>query len=130
MREVICVNSRDRAYTIRELTAWGWWIRAGRTWPNRLGYKPVTVEHRIMNQIPGGGGIGGSVVPSKFNIDRNVERVDFIVLKLPDPQLMAISGVYVRGMSQRDLAGKLKISRGKLRHDLEKVYVVVYDGIK
>jgi len=122
------VNHRDRAYTIREIEAWGWWLRSGRTMPNTLGFRSQTCEYRIMRGIPQGSK-QGATVPSKFNIDKSIELVDQIILRLPDNQLCIISGVYVKGLSQRDLAVKLDMSRGKLQHYLNKAYSVVYAGL-
>jgi DNA-directed RNA polymerase specialized sigma24 family protein len=82
-----------------------------------------------MRGIPNGQGIAGASVPTRFNLDSRIEKTDKVVLLLPDTQKAVIAGIYVRGMSQRDLAGKLSISRGKLQHALNKSYASVYNGL-
>lgn len=123
------MNHRDRNFIIKELKNWGLWVRQGRTLPNALGFKRRTVEYGIFRGDLGGEHMAGSIVPTWFNIDRLPEKIDSIVIRLPNIQLCAVSGIYVRGLEQTRTAEILGVTRGKLRNELNKAYSHIYQGI-
>jgi len=92
------------------LDAWAWWVRAGRTWPNRLGYpnsspgygdgvEPPTDTDGVArrkrrrddpngiatqpHQVSTRVSRSRTVVPLSFFRDRDVERVDVVIRCLP-----------------------------------------------
>jgi len=69
------VNNKDRIFARNELIAWGHWQREGCTLQNALGFVVGSLEGNVNDvQI-------SPIVPTRFNIDKNVDIVLTAVFK-------------------------------------------------
>jgi hypothetical protein len=122
------MNRRDRLYVERELKAWGKWFRQGCTFPNALGFNSSTVEHSLMR-----GETGGScsilTVPTKFNLDKDIETVQKVFTALPSVEQEPISGVYIYRMKEPRLAIILGVAPHVIRIRLWAGYAAVLEGL-
>jgi hypothetical protein len=123
------MNRRDLLYIQREFQAWGWWQREGCTQPNAIGFKSSTVEYSIMRGETGGSCLAGSKVPERFNLDRNVERIQKIFTQLPEDQQIPISGVYLYLMPERRIALIVGVPRHQIRKRLYAGYAAGLEGL-
>ena len=118
------MNQRELIHLKKDLMAWGFWVRSGMTWPNALGYP----KGCGMDNIPCPRQ-AKSKVPTKFHWDDRLVIIHTQVQALPEGQQKPICGTYGYGMSERDLALKLSITRHKIRKLLYKSYQDIWEGL-
>ena len=124
------MNSRDRLYTQRALIAWADWIRDGRTFRNAaLGYPTSTVEYALYAGAPGVSGASGSRVPTHFNHDREVERIDKVFWRFPQDIRETLWLVYFHRKQERHAATILGTTRHKIRKCLSNGYRLAFHAI-
>ena len=87
------MDRRDRLWIIREWKAYFNWVLQGCTYPNALGFKSTTVECALMLGEAGGGGLSQAKIPTRYNLDPNVEKLNktFSGLVTKDQEIIALS---------------------------------------
>jgi len=126
---MISMNQRDRLWVQREWIAWGFYVRDGCTFPNALGYKSTTVEYALMQGETGGDGVSHDKVPTRYNLDSNVEKLQKTYAKLPQDQQEAIAGVYVYRMPARRIGLIVGVTRHKIQLRLWEAYRTTLDNL-
>ena len=116
------MNQRDRLFIQREWIAWADWVRQGQTCPNTLGYKSSTVEHGLMSGDTGGVTTGNKV-PTRFNHDENVEKLNRLFWRFHVEQQRVMTGIYCGKSTERTVAHYMKITRHRVRQLLHDSYL-------
>jgi hypothetical protein len=123
------VNIRERLFTQRELKAWGYWSGDGCTFQNPgVGYPMSTVEYAIMQGTTGGSS-HAEVVPTKFNLDKNIEIISKVCAVLPEVEKEPIYGVYRYRMPEERVALILGVSTHVVLVRLWAAYEVVFAAL-
>ena len=123
------MNQRDRLWIQREYIALASWWRDGRTFPNTLGFKRETVEYALMRGETGGDVHGKSKVPTRFNDDTNIRKLDRAYWRMGEKQQCTISLIFYKRKSERDAAACLGVTRHVVRQWLNDAYQTGYQAL-
>ncbi len=109
------MNRRRLEHLTKALDWWAAWVRAGRTWPNTLGFPGATVEYRMMRGETAGAPQRGSKTPLRFTLDSEVEDIDRALQRMPEGLRAVVCARHMRGMSLRDGANAVGITVNEFR---------------
>ena len=117
------MNNKDRIFARNELIAWGHWQREGCTLQNALGFVVGSLDGNVNDvQI-------SPIVPTRFNIDKNVDIVQKVVCKFPPSYQEVIAGVFRDRMKIRRIAIILGVSKWRVESRVYSGYEAVYSGL-